>query len=317
MNPNLKRLAELFGIEPGRASHVERLVSAAGGFAGIFGVAWVSFYFVGPQAAMLVVASMGASAVLLFAVPHGPLSQPWALIGGHLVSSIIGVSCVKLLGTGFFSAAVAVGLAIGTMHYLRCIHPPGGATALTAVLAGGVTHKLGYMYVLTPVMLNTAIIFTVALAVNAFFPWRRYPVALVRWRQSRPAKEEEEGVVPEISHEDFVYAMRQMDSFIDVTESDLAHIYELAREHSHGLPMKPDEIRLGRFYTNGKFGPHWAVRQVIDESPSSDVSKDKVIYMTVAGENRRRSGTSTRREFAAWARHEVHRDETTWRRIGD
>ena len=81
--------------------------------------------------------------------------------------------------------------------------------------------------------------------------------------------------------------------------------------------MKPDEIRLGRFYTNGKFGPHWAVRQVIDESPSSDVSKDKVIYMTVAGENRRRSGTSTRREFAAWARHEVHRDETTWRRIGD
>jgi CBS domain-containing membrane protein len=317
MSISLKRTAELLGIEPGRASHLERIVSAAGGFAGIFGVAWVSFYFVGPQAAMLIVASMGASAVLLFAVPHGPLSQPWALIGGHFVSAIIGVSCVKLLGTGFSSAAIAVGLAIGTMHYLRCIHPPGGATALTAVLAGGVTHKLGYMYVLTPVMLNTFIIFAVALAVNSFFPWRRYPVALVRWRQARPSEAEEEGVVPEISHEDFVFAMRQMDTFIDVTESDFAHIFELAREHAHGLPMTPEQIRLGRFYTNGKFGPHWAVRQVIDESPSPDAGRDRVIYMTVAGENRRRSGTCTRREFAAWARHEVHRDETTWRRSDD
>ena len=223
-----------------------------------------------------------------------------------------------LLGTGFFSAAVAVGLAIGTMHYLRCIHPPGGATALTAVLAGNVTHKLGYMYVLTPVMLNAMIIFAVALAVNAFFPWRRYPVALVRWRQARTApKEGEEGAIPEISHEDFVYALQEMDSFIDVTESDLAHIFALAREHAHGPTMKPEQIRLGRFYTNGQFGADWAVRQVIDESPSPDANKDRVIYMTVAGENRRRSGTCTRREFAGWASHEVQRDETTWRRIAD
>ncbi len=313
----LKRLAELGGIEPSRASHLEKFVSAVGGFAGIFGVAWVSWYFVGPQAAMLVVASMGASAVLLFAVPHGPLSQPWALIGGHLVSAIIGVSCVKLLGTGFFSAALAVSLAIGAMHYLRCIHPPGGATALTAVLAGGVTHRLGYMYVLTPVMLNTLIIFTVALAVNAFFPWRRYPVALVRWRGPSPSEKEDEGVVPEISHGDFVYALRQMDSFIDVTEADLAHLYELARNHAHGLPLQPEQIRLGRFYCNGQFGPHWSARQVIDESPSSNPDKDTLIYMTVAGEHRRSAGTCTRREFAAWARHEIRREEDTWRRADD
>jgi CBS domain-containing membrane protein len=317
MNLSLRRLAELGGIEPGRGGHIEKIVSAVGGFAGIFGVAWVSWYFVGPQAAMLVVASMGASAVLLFAVPHGPLSQPWALIGGHLVSAIIGVSCVKFLGTGFFSAAMAVALAIGTMHYLRCIHPPGGATALTAVLAGGVTHRLGYMYVLTPVMLNTMIIFIVALAVNAFFPWRRYPAALVRWRQTSSVEGGQEGVVPEVSHEDFVYAMSQMDSFIDVSESDLAHIYELARIHASGQPMRPEQIRLGSFYTNGSFGPHWSVRQVLDESPSSDPDKDSVIYRTVAGENRRHAGTCTRREFAAWARHEVQRDETTWRRIPD
>ncbi|MCL6555915.1 MAG: HPP family protein [Burkholderiales bacterium] len=90
-----QRWRALLGIEGGVASHRKKVVSAAGGVAAIFGILVVSHAFVGDAGARLIVASMGASAVLLFAVPHGPLSQPWALIGGHLVSGVIGVSCAR------------------------------------------------------------------------------------------------------------------------------------------------------------------------------------------------------------------------------
>jgi CBS-domain-containing membrane protein len=118
---------------------------------------------------------MGASAVLLFAVPHGQLSQPWPVFGGHLVSALIGVASAKLVAPPLLAAAVAVALAISAMYYLRCIHPPGGATALTAVAGGETVHALGFHYVLTPVLLNVLIILAVALLFNFPFSWRRYP----------------------------------------------------------------------------------------------------------------------------------------------
>ena len=85
------------GIELNPVSHAERVVSAIGGFLGIFFILLASWAVLGDRAAAaLIVASMGASAVLLFGVPHGPLSQPWSLIGGHVVSAIIGVGCVSV-----------------------------------------------------------------------------------------------------------------------------------------------------------------------------------------------------------------------------
>src|SRR6056300_1388126 len=87
----MKTLRAMLGIESAPVSHLERLISAAGGFAGILSILLISSYFLSAQSTALVVASMGASAVLLFAVPHGPLSQPWPLLVGHLVSAVIGV----------------------------------------------------------------------------------------------------------------------------------------------------------------------------------------------------------------------------------
>jgi CBS-domain-containing membrane protein len=152
-------------------------VSTAGGLVGILGVALVSQSQLGLAGSASIIASMGSSAVLLFAVPHGPLSQPWSVFGGHLVSAIVGVTCVKLIPNPMLAAAIAVALAIGVMHYLRCIHPPGGATALGAVLGGDAVHQLGYQFVITPVMLNAITILLVALLFNAPFAWRRYPAA--------------------------------------------------------------------------------------------------------------------------------------------
>ena len=180
MNQIFKKLVRLLSIDSS-VSSAEKLASTLGGFIGIFLISSISFHFTGASGAALIVPSMGASAVLVFAVPHGKLSQPWALFGGQLSSALVGVSCYYLVPNVFLASGLAVGLAIGTMHILRCVHPPGGATALAAVIGSAQIHALGYGYVLTPVFLNTVIIFVTAVAFNSFFPWRRYPVSLMRF----------------------------------------------------------------------------------------------------------------------------------------
>ena len=104
-SPDLKnKLLRFLGIGQMVVGHTEKLVSAAGAFLGILVIFYTSSYFVPVPSSYLIVASMGASAVLLFAVPHGPLSQPWPLIGGHFFSAIIGISCAKFIPDLFISA---------------------------------------------------------------------------------------------------------------------------------------------------------------------------------------------------------------------
>ena len=88
------------------------------------------------------------------------------------------------------------------MHYLRCIHPPGGATALGAVLGGDAVHQFGYQSVITPVMLNAITILLVALLFNAPFAWRRYPAAWsLRAAPKAPAQAAAEGT-PSVENSD-------------------------------------------------------------------------------------------------------------------
>ena len=303
------------GIELNPVSHTERLVSVVGGFLGIFFILIASGLVLGDRdATLLIVGSMGASAVLLFAVPHGPLSQPWALIGGHTVSAFIGVACAQLVPDLFLAAALAVGLAIGAMHALRCIHPPGGATALTAVIGGPAVHALGFQFLVTPVLLNVAIILGTAIGVNYFFAWRRYPAALVRKKKTDVETEKKHLAEGSLSHSDLEYAMRQINSVLTISEDDLARIYSIAAQHSKRARMEPWQVRLHHFYSNGRYGEDWSIREVVDESPHADAEKDMVIYKAVAGKGRRRSGVCTRNEFARWARYEVFREETSWQR---
>jgi len=130
----------------------------------------------------------------------------------------------------FIAAATAVGLAIAAMYYLHCIHPPGGATALVAVLGGSQVEALGYQFLLTPVLENLLVMLLVAVVLNAPFQWRRYPVTLARYGEERIPLDGEE---PMIAHSDLVYALSQLDSFIDVSEQDLIRIYTLAVRHTH------------------------------------------------------------------------------------
>ncbi|MBI3188205.1 MAG: HPP family protein, partial [Gammaproteobacteria bacterium] len=169
-----KRFLQLIGVQLDTTDHREKLISAVGGFLGIFLVLNITHFFVPGVAGALIVASMGASAVLLFAVPHGPLSQPWPLLGGHVLSAMIGVTMHILVDDMFLAGALAVGISIAVMYYTRCIHPPGGASALAAVVSGPAVYALGYQFVLTPVLLNALVILVVALLVNYPFAWRRY-----------------------------------------------------------------------------------------------------------------------------------------------
>lgn len=225
---------QLVGLELSPVTHRERLVSILGGCLSIPALFAASSLFLPAEASLPLVASMGASAVLLFALPHGPLSQPWPLLGGHVVSALIGVTCAQWIPHPMLAAALAVGLAIGAMHYLRCLHPPGGATALVAVIGGPAVSQLGYGFVLAPVALNALIMLLVAVHFNAVLPWRRYPAFLQRL--TRPARQP---AVEAIRHEDLVYALSQVDTFMDVSEEDLLRIYELATGRGRERPEKP------------------------------------------------------------------------------
>jgi len=217
-------------------SEREHWISAAGGLVGILAVLWVSHALLGNHVGTLAVASMGASAVLLFAAPHGPLSQPWPVVGGHLISAVVGVTCAQWIAEPMLGASLAVAVSIGLMYWLRCLHPPGGATALFAVMGGESIHALGYGYLLVPVLLNVTVLLIVAVLFNFPFAWRRYPQAW--WRETVEAKAAIEALPIDaaermIPHSDLVYALSQIDTFIDVSEEDLQRIYALAMGHAH------------------------------------------------------------------------------------
>lgn len=118
-------------------SYRERARAVAGAFIGILVTGLIGHFFVnGSPGLPALIAPMGASAVLLFAIPSSPLAQPWSIMGGNIVSALLGVTVAKLVADPYLAAALAVGLAIAAMMALRCLHPPSGAIALTAVLGG-------------------------------------------------------------------------------------------------------------------------------------------------------------------------------------
>jgi len=304
LNRNYIKVLKLLGID-GSVSQAEMLVSTLGGFVGIFFISWISFYFTGAGGAALIVPSMGASAVLVFAVPHGKLSQPWALVGGQLVSAAVGVACYQLFPDMLYLASgLAVGLAIGAMHLLRCIHPPGGATALVAVVGTAQIHELGFGYVLTPVLLNTIIILTVAIVFNSFFPWRRYPVTMMRFSDKPSSKEKKS--FRYIDKENIDRALSDLDVVVDLSADDLQNIFALALEHAQSPTFDASQIILGHYYTNSKHGAEWSVRQIIDEHKSDDANKDMVIYRVVEGQGLKNSDSCTRAEFARWVVRELY-----------
>ncbi len=161
---------------PPRVSNGEILWSWVGAFLGIGSVALAGQLVFAAHDLALMIGSFGASAVLLYGAVRSPLAQPRNLLGGHILSAIVGVACWKLLSHHIAIAeAMAVATAIAVMHATRTLHPPGGATALIAVIGSNKIHALGFFYVLIPATVGPIILLIVALAVNNIPASRRYP----------------------------------------------------------------------------------------------------------------------------------------------
>lgn len=164
------------GQSPPQVGPVEILWSWIGSFLGLAAVSLLHFNILDQTGLMMIIGSFGASAVLIYGAIRSPLAQPRNLLGGHILSAIIGVTAFQLLGgQPWLAAAMAVSVSIALMHLTKTLHPPGGATALIAVIGGESVHNLGYLYVVIPTALGAGVMLIVALLVNNIPKGRKYP----------------------------------------------------------------------------------------------------------------------------------------------
>ncbi len=290
----IKQLKHWLGVQTA-SNYVEQITAMMGGTLSLALITAVSFAILGGQGALAVVPSMGAATVLLFAVPQGPLSQPWALFAGNLLSAAVGVICALYVGNVILASGLAVGLAIGVMHLCRCIHPPGGATALAAVLGGSAVEELGFYFLLTPVLLNCCIIFVIAVIFNNCFPWRRYPTALFRFRPSAFNR-------TPLSQKNIEQAIHHTGVVVDVTVEQLQQIYQEAEKLRQADVLQRFDFEPGGVYSNNRPGADWAIRKIIDHASHPDPNKELIIYKVIDGAQKNTSGSCTRAEFAEWAK---------------
>ncbi len=161
---------------PPRVHGDEVFWSWLGAILGIGLLAWLGAQFFAPHNLQLMIGSFGASAVLIYGAPRSPLAQPRNLLGGHIVSALVGVICSKIfLSVPELAQAMSVAIAIALMHLTKTLHPPGGATALIATIGSAEIQRLGFWYVLMPATLGPLILLAVALVVNNLPRSRRYP----------------------------------------------------------------------------------------------------------------------------------------------
>lgn len=157
-------------------NYKEGFWSFVGSFLGIGAIAFIQNIYFKEEDNLFLIGSFGASSVLIYGFIQSPLAQPRNLIGGHLVSAVIGVTIFQLFpNTVWLAAALAVSLSIVAMQYTKTLHPPGGATALIAVTGSEKIKALGYFYVLFPVLTGVLILLLIALVVNNISSYRKYP----------------------------------------------------------------------------------------------------------------------------------------------
>jgi len=231
----LKKLidAVMSGYQPSHTGLREKLISSVTASLSIlFLLLIVQYVELGLPFKMLVLASMGASAFLLFVAPHSPMAQPWPVIAGHLVAAFIGVACAHWISNAPLAAAIAVLLSIFVMHLLHCLHPPSAATAMIAVLGGPEVHAIGWQFCYEIVAINASLMVVLAIILNNLVPGRRYPMRHTHHAHHQQFSQQANLQHPELREEDFKWALSQMDGLIDVSAEDLLDIYEFAVERA-------------------------------------------------------------------------------------
>jgi CBS domain-containing membrane protein len=208
---------------PVNVSRREVALGCLGALLGVFGAAWLSHRMLAGFNPWFI-APMGASAVLLFAVPASPLAQPWSIIGGNLCAALIGVTCAAHIDDAALAAGVAASLAIAAMFALRCLHPPSGAVALTAVLGGPAIRALGYAFVLWPVAIDSLLLLMAALVFNVSAR-RRYPHHPAPPVPSHLTRDAAPTARLGLTVQDLDAALRARGELLDVSPGDLEELF--------------------------------------------------------------------------------------------
>jgi len=214
-----------FWPAPTTAGRHERLRVVGGALLGILITGWLCHALLPPGMAPWLIAPMGASAVLVFGVPASPLAQPWAVVGGNTLSALVGVACVRWIPDTVVAAGCAVALAIAVMFLLRCLHPPGGASALYAVMAAPALAPLGFRFALWPVLANALVLTAVGVAYNTLTR-RPYP-----HRQAKPlaAEPREAG----FSRADLDDVLARHAGLVDMARDELEDLLREAELQAH------------------------------------------------------------------------------------
>jgi len=291
------------GVQPAQPSP-QLIVSVLGGAFSLMVISTISWLVLGSRGAAALVPSMGAATVLLFVVPHAPLSQPWALFVGNLISAVIGVAVARYVPHLAIASGLAVGVAIGAMILTRSSHPPGGATALAAVIGGAKVEALGFTYVLYPVLLNCIVIFLFALFFNNLFGWRRYPQALMRYKFVSLSPEAMSTEL-HLDQRDFQLAMKQMakrGQTLDVSAEQVDQVYLHALKIKESQSLASAKPLVGEHYSNNEPGARWSVRRVTEIAEHPDPVKRLVVYKVIDGDEKGRVDSCSLVEFLRWAR---------------
>jgi CBS domain-containing membrane protein len=231
---NIQQFFRFITADPVNLSIKGKLLSVISSFSAILIVAWVTQKFGVSASYPILVASMGASAVILFIMPGSPVAQPWPLVGGHLISAIIGITCAQLFADTIFASACASGGSVLAMLLLRCLHPPAAATALTPIIAGDSANFLDYSFVLMPVGINVGIMLVMAIAINRWLLRYEYPTV---HHQAANKKHQYSTIIQPsqrtgISEQDLEQALENMDMFMDVSTGDLIRLLTNAQMQS-------------------------------------------------------------------------------------
>jgi len=228
----LKELLSSFAPGFDATPLAEKFRSAASVMAGILLLGWMLHFlfpgtgYVGPS----LLPSMAAAALLVYAVPHSPMAQPWPLVMGNLISGVVGVACALLLPDTLWAVSCGAGLSVLAMHLTRSLHPPGAATALFMVLNAPVFQQHGWFWSAGVVLANVMLTLLLALIINNLLHRGRYPVR----RHHAPVKS---ATGTTLTEADVEWALQQMEGVTDVSEEDLLEIFRLACEHAQKQKM--------------------------------------------------------------------------------
>lgn len=227
MDEHRRRAIRLFAPILAGATLPDRLLACLGALVGIVLTGLICSFGSTHPGLPLIIAPIGASAVLLFAVPSSPLAQPWSIIGGNTVSALIGFAVAHLVPWPALAVGMAVAGAILAMSLLRCLHPPGGAVALIAVLGGSTATTASLAFPFAPVALNSLLLVVLGLVFHRFsghsYPHRPVPAVGHVLPSTR---------LPAFHPEDIDLALEDLGETFDVSREDLELLFQQVEFHA-------------------------------------------------------------------------------------